>query len=250
MGAQTKDRLDRRDELLGWEAVGRLDTGQGHCTAALIARDVALTAAHCVDGGSGQPARMVFRAGYRDGTHIATRRVTDVVIAPGYAEARARGDQTGYISRDVALVRLESAIFEPGADPYALAQVPRVGARLTLASYGRGRIEALTLERGCALETRYQGGIVGITCEATFGSSGAPIFVTENGRQRIMSLVSSGVLGETGESSETLGVELSQIVPVLLDELRKRRALTPVATGFTRLKVGERSVGGARFVRP
>ncbi|MEL7116547.1 MAG: trypsin-like peptidase domain-containing protein, partial [Pseudomonadota bacterium] len=245
--AQTKDRLDRRDLLLGWEAVGRLDTSTGHCTAALIARDVALTAAHCVI--DQDPNRMLFRAGYRDGVSIAERRVTEVVMAEGYAEARAAGDNVQEIARDVAVLRLSSAIFEPGAEPYAIVPTPRRAPPLTLASYGRGRIEALTLERGCALEKRYQGGIVGLNCDVTFGSSGAPVFLQTGGRPQIFSLISAMVPGETSPGG-TLGVELAHIVPGLVTELHNRRALTPVATEAKRIGVGVRSTGGARFVRP
>lgn len=62
--AQTKDRLDRRDVLFGYEGVGRLESARGQCTAALIARDVAVTAAHCV---LGKDTDFVFRAAYKIG---------------------------------------------------------------------------------------------------------------------------------------------------------------------------------------
>lgn len=251
--AQTKDRLDRRDKLLGFESVGRLDSATGHCTAVLITRDVALTAAHCVHG---KGSRFVFRAGYSDGSAIATRTATDVAIAEGYLQAITRGDDAGAIAHDVALVRLSSPIFEPGADPYDIAATPRPGTALTLASYGQGRMEALTLERGCALHTLYRGGIVGIDCDATFGSSGAPVFVQDAGRTRIVSIVSSGTTAGNG-ALETLGVALTEIVPVLIRELQAKRSLAPINTGAKRIVVGVPDSdesgggsGGARFVKP
>ncbi|MEL6521080.1 MAG: trypsin-like serine protease [Pseudomonadota bacterium] len=244
--AQTKDRLDRRDKLFGFESVGRLDSPGGNCTAALVARDVALTAAHCVHGKGKQ---FVFRAGYSDGAAIATRRSDDVVIAEGYLEAVARGDRAAAIANDVALVRLDSPIFEPGANPYEIARTPGRGSDITLASYGRGRLEALTLERGCELHHRYRGGVVGIDCDATYGSSGAPVFTQVGGRPQIFSIISAGSARENGQP-ETLGVELATIVPELLQALRNKRALAPVGTGARRVTVGERTKGGARFVRP
>jgi protease YdgD len=244
--AQTKDRLDRRDTLLGFEAVGRLDSATGHCTAALITRDVILTAAHCVyDKGQA----FTFHAGFRDGTVIATRTSTDIVIAQGYLDAQARDDRIAAISHDVALLRLASPIYETGANPYEIANTPVRGANLTLASYGQGRMAALTLERGCRLNTLYRNDVLGIDCDATFGSSGAPVFVNVHGRTRIMSIVSSGRQGVDGRP-ETLGIALSKLVPTLMTELRNKTSRSPVSPNIRRLKIGQKTTSGARFVRP
>ncbi|MEM6387272.1 MAG: trypsin-like peptidase domain-containing protein [Pseudomonadota bacterium] len=244
--AQTKDRLDRRDKLFGFEAVGLLEGQGGTCTAALIARDVALTAAHCVHRKRG---KFVFRAAFSDGAALASRQVTDIVIAQAYIEADANRDRAGEVANDVALVRLSSPIYDAGINPYEIAKSPLTGASLTLASYGRGRMGALQLERGCRLTKRYRGGVVRVDCDATYGSSGAPVFTQGSGRPRIFSIVSSGVT--VGESNEqTLGVELTEIVPELMRELANKRSLAPSTPNARRIKIGERATGGARFVRP
>ncbi|MDA8586585.1 trypsin-like serine protease [Rhodobacteraceae bacterium] len=238
--AQTKDRLDRRDKLFGYESVGRLDSQRGQCTAVLIARDVALTAAHCV---LGKGNKFVFRMGYSDGAALATRQSEDVVIAPAYMAATAQNDRGGQIGNDVALVRLNSPIYDANTNPFAISGIPKIGTKLTLASYGQGRDEALTLERGCTLQKRYRGGIVEIDCDTTFGSSGAPVFYQTSGRPKLFSIVTSGLDGENGQKV-TYTVELTKIVPELMQVLRNRRALAPATSGARRLTVGERSEGG------
>jgi len=97
--------LDRDDEARGWEAVGRLDTGDGFCSATLIAPDLVLSAAHCLHDGAGRllaPEGITFRAGFRHGRAAATRAIARFVAHPGYSPDRGFG--VANISHDVALL--------------------------------------------------------------------------------------------------------------------------------------------------
>jgi protease YdgD len=245
--------LTSRHEMLGWEAVGRVEVYhngrlKSTCTGTLIARDLVLTAGHCVWSGDGPvaPERVVFRAGYLSGTSIAEARVQRLAVAEGYGGS---ADETiDRVRQDVALLELDREIDSTQAAPFAV-DLPDEGEEVSVVSYGQGRDEYLSWQKRCLMNGRYEG-LFTFSCEVTFGTSGAPVFDRSRGRSRIVSIISG--MGEVDGDQLSFGMVLPDQVAALKAQLRRGGGSGQVAaTGAKRIGVGERkTAGGAKFVKP
>ncbi|NOD65503.1 MULTISPECIES: serine protease [unclassified Ruegeria] len=242
-----KRKLTDRDDLYGWEAIGRLDIGdESFCTGTLIAQDMVLTAAHCaVDGRTGKafaPEDITFRAGLSNGNALAESRITQVAIHPSYGSKPPLSHDSVRI--DVALLRLDKPIPYSVADPFALYSGRVLRNEVSIASYGRGRSEAITRERSCRIIDRQQGLIL-FDCDITFGSSGSAILAKNGSRWQILSVVSA--VGTNGNRKVGFGMELDGIVSEL-KAIMRRDAPQPKAS-IRRLQVGSgKSGSGAKFI--
>lgn len=242
-----KRKLTDRDDLYGWEAIGRLDVGtDSYCTGTLIAQDLVLTAAHCaLDKKTGkpyQPGEVTFRAGLSHGTALAEREVVQIVAHPDYGANDPLSAASVRI--DVALMRLEAPIPHSVANPFALHDGRAQGKEISIASYGRGRSEAITRERSCRILERRQG-LISFNCDITFGSSGSAILAKNGSRWQILSVVSAVGVDHRGKVG--YGMELDDIVSELRTKLRST-APKPKAA-IRRLQVGsDKSSSGAKFI--
>lgn len=243
-------RLTDRDDLLGWEAVGRLElNGRGFCTATLIAPDLVLTAAHCVYEKSSnrllEAGQLIFRAGLRDGVSIAERPALQIAAHPGYAPGTPMSAKN--VRHDVALIRLAQPINSSLANPFVLHQGNARGSQVSITSYGKGRAEALSRQRSCRILAA-QDDLLVFDCDVTFGSSGSPVFTQVGGRGRIVSVV-SGMMNADGQK-----VALGMALPARVAELKAMLRRNPVAAPdrrVKRLQVGTgRNSTGAKFIRP
>jgi protease YdgD len=243
--------LTDRSDLLGWEAVGRIDFGEaGYCTAVLIAPDILMTAAHCLvdaETGAQNPVEeMTFRAGWRDGEAIAIRRVSAAIVPEAFLDADPEGADS--LRYDVGLARLANPIPASTAAPYRVADMPKAGSKVTVVSYGRGRSNAASRQSGC--QVLAAGAALGIfDCNGVPGSSGAPVFRTGGHHPEIVSLISSGTRYEGVEV--VVGMDLADLTNRLLQDLRAGNGVWPKHLPVARRVTSDvRHAGGARFVRP
>lgn len=245
-------RLDTGDDSRGWEAVGRLDIdGKGFCTGALVAPNLVLTAAHCLfdkrTGNKIDHSKVEFLAGWRNGRASAYRWVKRAVVHPDYDFAgRLTPDR---VRNDVALLELHHPIRNTTVVPFDTDVRPLKGAKIGVVSYAQDRAEAPSLQEICKVLARQQGVLV-MSCDVNFGSSGAPVFSFEGGVAKIVSVVSAKA--EVDGKQVALGTQLEAPLAILRAELDAGGGVfQSAAPRANRLTVGgKQRETGAKFIRP
>jgi protease YdgD len=230
------DTLITRDDLRGFEPVGRVDIQDGgFCTGALIAPDLVLTAGHCVVDRSGKPVeaeRILFRAGLSNGQALIEAPVARTMVDPAYRSMDPA--PTEMVAIDVALLQLAEPIPSAMISPYVVAR-PGNGDEVSVVSYALGREEVLSWQRLCHVLGREETLLV-MDCDVTFGSSGAPVLDRSGYRAKIVSIISAG--SDQDGQPVAVGMELPELVDRLKTALRRGQA-TSIAAAPEAAEVGK-----------
>ncbi|WP_119302958.1 trypsin-like serine peptidase [Dongia deserti] len=202
------DRTPIDNETWPWIALGRINREiGGHCTGALIAPNLVLTAAHCLYNFRDQrwtiPMEVHFVAGYHRGAYRAHAKGRDFTISPKWKPGDAKDESN--IGNDWALVELERSLAIQPVELSSLSfeQMKRAveDGELTIAGYNGDYAEILTQHHGCQLIAKVENGHLLLhDCDATYGTSGAPLLLVTPAGAEIIGLQSAIVTLEDGRS--------------------------------------------------
>jgi protease YdgD len=183
-----------------WRAIGRVNVvgfrSGGSCTGTLIAPDRVLTAAHCLfaldDHRPAKPDQVHFVAGWLKGRYAAHSTAVEIRIHPGYRHGKSPDSKS--LKNDVAVLRLAGRLPRASVPPLPVNPVADTGGPLSIIGYRRDRPNALTRDADCRALVQ-NGGVLGLDCEVTFGTSGAPVLAETGDGWAVVGVVSAGNTG-------------------------------------------------------
>ncbi len=180
-----------------YAAIGKMQTvSESHCTATLVAPDLAVTAAHCF---LMQPRKLDkgqwFWTGYHDGQWQARYQVVGQVFHPKFRKGLQYKGEDVYIlpsvsAYDIAWLKLKLVDGVPpqpmqlfsGSDTNLLALIERQDRKVTQAGFAHDHNQRLTAHRDCKVTAVVEDNTLEHQCDTLSGASGSPLWLeTEQG---------------------------------------------------------------------
>jgi len=107
----------------------------------------------------------------------------------------------------------------------------------SVVSYAKGRSEALSWQRACGVKATGRG-VMLMSCDTWFGSSGAPVLDVSSGTPRIVSLISRG--NRDGAEVNVWGMEIAAPLEEVRRALQNGQDVWPIQeVSAKRLRVSD-----------